>query len=282
MPANQTAGNFLILMSKEPVKVLTIGGSDSGGAAGIQADLKTWTAMGVYGMSAITAVTAQNSVTVAAVQFMPAELVAAQMDAVLSDYGAQAVKTGLIGRAELVEQIADSLKDYEGGPLVVDPVLVNHKGQSMFPAQVAAVYGGALLPLAALVTPNWREAALLCGTELERPPREADVRDAAEKLCAKGAEQALITGVPGGQGTIVDWWYDGELLRPMPQQQIVTENRHGSGDTLSAAICANLALGLESTVAIEQAQEFCARALQGAKAWRLGRGHGPLSHLDVK
>jgi hydroxymethylpyrimidine/phosphomethylpyrimidine kinase len=272
----------LILVSKEPVKVLTVGGSDSGGAAGIQADLKTWTAMGVYGMSAITAVTAQNSVTVEAVQFVSAELVAAQIDAVLSDYGAQAIKTGFIGRAELIEQVADSLKDYDEGPLVVDPVLVNHKGHSMFPAQVAAAYGSALLPLATLVTPNWREAALLCGNELERPPQETDVRAAAETLCEKGAEQALITGVPGEYGAIVDWWYDGEALHPLPQQQILTENRHGSGDTLSAAICANLALDMETAVAIVKAQEFCARALQAAKAWRLGRGHGPLSHLDMK
>ncbi len=266
-------------MSKEPVKVLTIGGSDSGGAAGIQADIKTWTTLSVYGMSAITAITAQNSITITDVLTIKPQLVAAQIDAVLSDYGAQAVKTGFVGRADLVEQIAHSLEAYESGPLVVDPVLVDHKGQSMFPPQVAEAYGRSLLPLAQLVTPNWREAALLSDMEMAHLPQEEDLRHAAEGIFEKGVEQVLITGVPGADGVIVDWWFNGEELRPMAQRRIDTENRHGSGDTLSAAICANLALGMETAEAIRKAREFCTRALFTAMEWRLGDGHGPLAHF---
>jgi hydroxymethylpyrimidine/phosphomethylpyrimidine kinase len=266
-------------MSEEPAKVLTIGGSDSGGAAGIQADIKTWTALGVYGMSAITAVTAQNSVTITDVVTIQPQLVAAQIEAVLSDYGAQAVKTGFMGRGDLIEQVAHSLEAYECGPLVVDPVLVNHKGHSMFPPQVAEAYGRTLLPAALLVTPNWREAALLAGMEMERPPRGEDLRRAAEIIHEKGAGQVLITGVPGAGGVIVDWWFNGDDLQPMAQQRIDTENRHGSGDTLSAAICANLALGMETAAAIRKAREFCSCAMLAAMEWQLGHGHGPLSHL---
>ena len=266
-------------MSDQPVKTLTIGGSDSGGAAGIQADLKTWTALGVYGMSVITAVTAQNSETVEAMQYIGPEMVAAQIDAVLSDYGAHALKTGFLGQAQLIEQIARRLQAHAAGPLVVDPVLVTHKGQSMFPAQVASAYREHLLPLAELVTPNWREAALLAGLDTESAPQVEAVKGLAEALCAAGAKQVLITGVPGPEGKIIDWWFNGHELQPLAQIKIETVNRHGSGDTLSAAICANLALGMEMGNAITNAQVFTRRALAGSAAWRMGRGHGPLSHF---
>lgn len=152
-----------------PLPVLTIAGSDSGGAAGLQADLKTWAALGVYGMSAITAVTAQNSVLVRQAHFLPPEMVAAQIDAVLSDYGAAAIKTGFIGRVELIEIIAERLGYWGGGggglptrpTLIVDPVLVNHRGEAMFGPEVAAAYRALLFPLADLVTPNGAEARLL-------------------------------------------------------------------------------------------------------------------------
>ena len=266
-------------MSDQPVKTLTIGGSDSGGAAGIQADLKTWTALGVYGMSVITAVTAQNSETVESLQYIGPEMVAAQIDAVLSDYGAHALKTGFLGQAQLIEQIARRLQAHAAGPLVVDPVLVTHKGQSMFPAQVVGAYREHLLPLAELVTPNWREATLLAGFDAEIEPRKETLLGIAEALCATGANQLLITGVPAAERQIIDWWFDGNLLRPLTHQQIETNNRHGSGDTLSAAICANLALGMEMGSAITSAQVFTRRALAGSAAWRLGRGHGPLSYF---
>lgn len=266
-------------MSKQPVKALTIGGSDSGGAAGIQADLKTWTALGVYGMSVIAAVTAQNSVTVEAVQYVQPEMVAAQIDAVLSDYGAQALKTGFLGQEHLVEQVAGRLQTHGAGPLVVDPVLVNHLGQTMFPPKVTAAYREHLLPLADLVTPNWREASLLAGRDVEIEPQEGTLQAVATTLCATGANQVLITGVPAAKGKIIDYWFDGDLLRPLAHPRIETNNRHGSGDTLSAAICANLALGMDMARAIASAQEFTLRAMETAVGWRLGRGHGPLSHF---
>lgn len=268
----------LFFMSIEPVRALTIGGSDSGGAAGIQADLKTWTALGVYGMSAITAVTAQNSVSVKAVHYVAPEMVAAQIDAVLSDYGAQAIKTGFLGQTELVQQAAKSVRDHGPTPLVVDPVLVNHKGQSMFSGEVAAAYREHLLPLATLVTPNWREATLLAGFETRSAPQVEDLKRVSRALCAAGARQVLITGVPGSEEMMVDWWYNGLKLLPLAHPRIETDNRHGSGDTLSAAICANLALGMDMANAILEAQAFTLRAMAAAADWQLGRGHGPLDH----
>ncbi len=265
-------------MSKQPAKALTIGGSDSGGAAGIQADLKTWTTLGVYGMSVVTAVTAQNSLIVSAVEFIKPEMVVAQIDAVLSDYGAQALKTGLIGQVRLVELIAWRLQAHDASPLIVDPVLVNHKGQSMFSADLFVAYGEYLLPLAELVTPNWREAALLTGLDAQDLGTIAGLERAAEQLCELGANQVLITGVPN-EVEVIDWWYDGSVLRPLSQKKIETENRHGSGDTLSAAICAYLAQGLTMADAIVRARQFTAHALAGAANWQLGSGHGPLDHF---
>ena len=269
-------------MNKQPVKTLTIGGSDSGGAAGIQADLKTWTALGVYGMSVITAVTAQNSLRVEAIHYLSPEMIAAQIDAVLFDYGAQAIKTGFLGRVDLIEQTAWHLKAHEAGPLVVDPVLVNHKGQSMFGSDVFNAYSEHLLPLADLVTPNWREAALLVGVTIKNIPQTKILKHFSQTICSAGAGQVLITGVPGEGESIIDWWFDGYELHPLEQPEINTNNRHGSGDTLSAAICAYLALGMDMEKAIENAQVFTARALAAASTWQLGRGHGPLSHFVNK
>jgi hydroxymethylpyrimidine/phosphomethylpyrimidine kinase len=266
-------------MSKQPVKTLTIGGSDSGGAAGIQADLKTWAALGVYGMSAITAVTAQNSLRVEAIHYIPPDMVGAQIDAVLFDYGAQGIKTGFLGQVELIRQVAWHLKAHEAGPLVVDPVLVNHKGRSMFGSDVFNAYTDHLLPLADLVTPNWREAALLVGATIKNIPQIKILKHFSQTICAYGAGQVLITGVPGKDDTIIDWWYDGHDLHPFEQPKINTSNRHGSGDTLSAAVCANLASGMDMENAIDNARAFTARAMAAASTWQLGRGHGPLSHF---
>lgn len=265
-------------MNKEPAKTLTIGGSDSGGAAGIQADLKTWTALRVYGMSVVTAVTAQNSVAVEAVQFMPPALVAAQIDAVLADYGAQAIKTGFLGQVQLIETVAERLRAHAVGPLVVDPVLVNHKGHSMFSPEIAAAYRQHLLPQAKLLTPNWREAVLLAGLEIEEMPRHDDLEQLAALLCAAGCEQVLITGLLAGD-VVIDYWFDGDQLHSLPHPRIETANQHGSGDTLSAAICANLATGMDMAGAISDAQTYTTRALTAAAGWKLGRGHGPLSHF---
>ena len=268
-------------MSSEPIKVLTIAGSDSGGAAGLQADLKTWTALGVYGMSVVTAVTAQNSMRVVDIQYMSDELVLAQLEAVFSDYGTQAVKTGFLGRAGLIRALAHSLKSYEPMHLVVDPVLVNHLGQPMFKQDVVEAYRKYLLPQANLITPNRHEAALLVGLPAEEILAFADLTKVIEKLHSLGASHVLITGNCVGD-QMVDYWSDGSGLNQLSVPRIDTENRHGSGDTLSAAICAFLAKGDAMGDAIIKAQQFTAKGIRSAASWKLGHGHGPLSHLTEK
>lgn len=267
----------IIGIMTQPPAVLTIAGSDSGGAAGLQADLKTWTVLGVYGMSAVTAVTAQNSERVVAVEYLPPLFVAAQIDAVLSDYGAAAVKTGFLGRVDLIETVADRLAYWRGVArpfIVVDPVLVNHRGEAMFSSEVAAVYRRNLFPLADLVTPNLPEAQLLNGRAALDPFDEPGM---AEYLSALGAAQVLLTGARQGE-EIIDILWDGGALTLFRQAAVETVNLHGSGDTLSAAVCAYMAGGLPLHAAIEQAQAYTRAAIGRAAGWRLGAGHGPLGH----
>ncbi len=265
-------------MSHPPVKLLTIAGSDSGGAAGLQADLRTFAALGVYGLSVITAVTAQNSLAVHQVHFLPPSFVAAQMEAVLSDYGATAGKTGFIGRVDLLTTIATKLQQFPLAHLVVDPVLVNHKGQAMFPPELSQAYLRYLFPLATLVTPNRHEAALLLGSQVESV---AQMETAAFQLHAAGAPNVLIKG--GQEGTNrVDVLFDGRSLTHFSTPHIETANLHGSGDTLSAALCAHLALGNSLPTAIHQAQQFTAVAIQNAATWQLGAGHGPVWAVTTK
>lgn len=264
-----------------PFKVLTIGGSDSGGAAGVQADLKTWTALGVYGMSALTAVTAQNSLTVTAVHFLPPDFITQQIETVLTDYGATAVKTGFMGQEAIIAAVVDSLTHFEIPHILIDPVLVNYKGKSMFPAAVLAAYRSYLLPLATLLTPNWRELALLADVDVVSLRSVRGLETAVKKLHDRGAKRILVTGWHDGD-KIVDWFADGSgEIRPLSMPFIKTENRHGSGDTLSAAICAFLVKGDPMLNAIQKAQKVTATALQNARDWHLGQGHGPLSHFDL-
>lgn len=263
----------------EPDKLLTIGGSDSGGAAGVQADLKTWTALAAYGMSALTAVTAQNSVTVTAVHALPPAFVTTQIDAVLDDYGAAAVKTGFIGRVELVVAVAQALRRHAVPVVVVDPVLVNHRGESMFPPEVAQAYREHLLPLATLLTPNRREAALLSDRPLPSPLTLAWLEETAVRLHALGPRHVLLKG--GRLGSeMVDLLYDGRSLRHFRSEALDTPNTHGSGDTLAAAVCAFLARGETMETAVVQARAFTLAALRRARHWRLGAGHGPLAHFQ--
>lgn len=260
----------------EPVKLLTIGGSDSGGAAGIQADLKTWTVLGGYGMSAITAVTAQNSLIVQDVAWMTPQFVQSQLDAVLSDYGATAVKTGFLGQAELIIAVSAMLQKYKPAHIVIDPVLVNHRGQQMFPDEVRQVYLAYLLPIADLITPNLVETAVLLQTS--SIDSYAKLRHAATRLHQIGAKNVLITGFRDG-AELVDVLFDGATFTDFRQPHIETNNTHGSGDTLSAAICAFLAQGVPLTEAISPAQQFTHRAIARAAHWQLGAGHGPLALL---
>lgn len=261
----------------QPAGVLTIAGSDSGGAAGLQADLKTFAALGVYGMSVVTVVTAQNSVEVAGVHFLPAEFVAQQMNTVLGDYRVAAVKTGFTGRAEIIAAIASRLREQAALHVVVDPVLVNHRGESMFPAQVATVYREQLFPLAHLITPNYKEAALLTGRPIDHID---DLALAAQDLLATGTRAVLVTGFPAG-ADIVDVFSQGGETHTFRQPRIPTGNLHGSGDTLSAAVAAYLAQGEGVLPAVTQARQFTRSAIVQAAGWRLCAGHGPLNQYTA-
>lgn len=225
-----------------PLKLLTIAGSDSGGAAGLQADLRTWAVLGAYGMSVITAVTAQNSRAVNAVQLMPPAFVAAQLDAVLSDYGATAVKTGFIGSTSLIITISAKLQQYGCRQVVIDPVLVNHRGQPMFPDLIRQLYISYLLPLAALLTPNYHEAAVLLNTPPPDPYDLPRLADMCHRLHGLGARHVLLKGGREGQ-EMVDMFYDGQQLHQVRSPRLETINTHGGGDTLAAAVCVALARG---------------------------------------
>ena len=231
-------------------------------------------------MSVITAVTAQNSISVSAVHYLPPEFVQQQIETVLSDYGATAVKTGFLGRADLISVIAASLPAFSINHIVVDPVLVNHMGVAMFAPDLVQAYREFLLPLASLITPNWREAALLADLAEADIQTPAGIETAVSRLHDLGAKNVLITGVTAGD-EIVDWLSTGGALQPLPVPKIVTSNTHGSGDTLSAAIAAFLARGEALETAVQSAQKVTAVALQKARRWRLGAGHGPLCHFDL-
>jgi len=288
-----------------PRPLLTIAGSDSGGAAGLQADLKTWAALSesgvrVYGMSAITAVTAQNSVRVVAVHYLPPDFVAAQIDAVLSDYGAAGIKTGFLGRADIIEAVADRLNYWREKlrprpVVIIDPVLVNHRGEAMFGPEVAAAYRELLFPLADLVTPNVAEAALLgiWDDGLRDSCRAATSHGEDAPPVARGLPSTiLIKGLRRGD-EIIDTLWDGRHRIALPQPRIDTINTHGSGDTLSAAICAyrvsgnaalgnaalgNATLGHDWLDAVRRAQTFTHAAIRRGASRQLGAGHGPLAH----
>jgi hydroxymethylpyrimidine/phosphomethylpyrimidine kinase len=247
---------------------LTIAGSDPSGGAGIQADLKTFHRLGVYGQSAVTLITAQNTLGVTAVHLLPVELVGQQIAAALDDIGAQAIKTGALGSPELIRAVAAQLRG-RGIPLVVDPVLISKHGHPLAgPEAVAAL--PELLSLATVVTPNWHEAAAL-----SRQPvtTMAEARRAAQVLLARGVAAVLMKG--GGDSA------DDLLVTPsgeteLPGLRIATRNLHGTGCTYAAAVTAHLARGLPLVAAALQAKAFIAHAIVSAPG--LGGGYGPVNH----
>ncbi len=254
--------------------VLTIAGSDSGGGAGIQADLKTFQSFGVFGTSAVTAVTAQNTLGVTAVHPVPADVVRAQIDAVADDLRPSAIKTGMLATAELVHLVADAIETKALHPYVLDPVMISTSGHRLLDADAEAALAGALLPLATLSTPNLAEAAILAGRDIRSSD---DMRGAAERLIERGARAVLMKGGHLGGDEVVDILHDGSEVREWRHPRVDTQNTHGTGCTLSAAVAAGLALGLPLPDAVDTAIDFVARAIADAPG--LGGGHGPLNHL---
>ncbi len=253
---------------------LTVAGSDSGGGAGIQADLKTFHAFGVFGTSAVTAVTAQNTLGVWAVHPVPPDVVRAQIDAVFDDLRPRAMKSGMLGSAPLVEAVAEALARQAPLPYVLDPVMVASSGDRLLEHGAEEALLRSLLPLATLVTPNLHEARILTGMAVECVE---DMRRAARALVERGAAAALVKGGHLGEDEAVDVLWDGTRERVWRRQRLPSRHTHGTGCTLSAAVAAGLALGRPLETAVDGAVAFVARAIASAPG--LGAGHGPLDHF---
>jgi hydroxymethylpyrimidine/phosphomethylpyrimidine kinase len=254
-------------------RVLIVAGSDSGGGAGVQADIKTVTALGGYAATAITAITVQNTLGVQDVAKLPASLVTAQARAVLDDIGADAIKTGMLARRSIVEAVAELLEAYPAIPAVVDPVMIAKGGQALLTDRALDVLIRRLLPRARLLTPNAPEAAALTGVEVTDLDSQ---RRAAEALLALGAKAVLLKGghIPGKQVIDLLATPDGETLLEGPR--LDTPHTHGTGCTLASACATGLAQGLALPEAVARAWAYTAEAIRRAPG--LGRGHGPLDH----
>jgi hydroxymethylpyrimidine/phosphomethylpyrimidine kinase len=255
-------------------RALTIAGSDSGGGAGIQADLKTFTVFGVYGTSAITALTAQNTRGVTGIYHVPPGFVRAQIDAVLADIGTDAAKTGMLASAGIVEEVAAALGHYGVAKLVVDPVMVAQSGASLLQADARDALWRDLIPLATLLTPNTLEATALTGIAIETL---ADARAAARELVRRGARAVLLKGGHLAGEQAVDVFDDGSAVHELAAPRVASAHTHGTGCQLSAAITAGLARGLPLPDAIQQAKRFITVAI--AHGLPLGGGSGPANPL---
>jgi len=257
-------------------RVLSIAGSDSGGGAGIQADLKTFAALGCFGMTAITALTAQNTCGVRAIHPVPPDMLRAQIDAVLEDIGADAVKVGMLHSPEIVRTVAQAIDRHHLSRVVFDPVMVATSGAKLIDDPAIAVLVAELFPRATLITPNLDEAALLVGRPLVSAQ---DMAQAAAELLANGARAVLLKGGHLAGDVVMDLLLpaEGEPLW-MQAPRIATANTHGTGCTLSSAIAAHLALGAPLIDAVQQARAFVRQALQAGASVKTGQGEGPLNH----
>lgn len=255
-------------------RVMTIAGSDSGAGAGIQADLKTFGALGVFGTCAITTITAQNTLGVTAALPTPVSMVEAQIDAIMADIGADAVKTGMLPGADIIRCVAQRLEFHAVAPAVIDPVLVNRTGAPLFDDEALDAMRSLLLPLATVVTPNSREASLLTGLDVST---EDGLKRAARALVEElGARNSVVKG---GRldGAATDVLYDGSDFLTFTSERIDTPNNHGTGCTLASAIAAGLAQGLPLPDAVQQAKDYVTAAMRAS--FPVGRGHGPLNHF---
>ena len=256
---------------------LTIAGSDSSGGAGIQADLKTFSALGVYGASVVTALTAQNTQGVHAIHGPPVSFIEAQLIAVLGDLRIDAIKIGMVGNADAIAAIATKLRVSDTGPIVLDPVMVSGSGDPLLEQGAEQVLISELVPLADLITPNLDEAARLLGCE--RAGDEDEMESQAAALLELGSQAVLLTGGHLEGAAAVDFLTGDTGPIRLTAERVATANTHGSGCTLSAAIAGYLALGSEMREAVERAKAFVARALAQADALDVGTGAGPLNHM---
>ena len=257
-------------------KALTIAGSDSGGGAGIQADLKTFAALGVYGVSVITAVTAQNTVGIAGIFDLPGEFVALQMDSVLTDIGADAAKTGMLSNPKIIEIVSRKVEEYELKRLVIDPVMISSSGHRLITAESQDVLIKRLLPLGYLVTPNLDEASVIANFDVKTVQ---DMEGAAEKIKTLGVANVLVKG-GHLSGDAVDVLFDGSEFTCYRSERLPVPHTHGTGCTFSAAITAFLAQGRDLKSAVKAAKDYTTNALR--YAYSVGNGRMPLNHFYHK
>jgi hydroxymethylpyrimidine/phosphomethylpyrimidine kinase len=259
-------------------KVLTIAGSDSGGGAGIQADLKTFSAIGCYGMSVITALTAQNTRGVIGIHAVPPAFAVQQIEAVFTDIGADAVKIGMLYSAALIEAVADALKKLGARKIVLDPVMVAQSGDKLLQDDAVDAIKAHLMPLADVVTPNIPEASVLTGQALKN---WKDAERAAEILAESGSRSILIKGGHGAENKSTDLLFlarENRFIR-LAAERIETRNNHGTGCTLSSAIAAYLAKGNDIEAAVQKAKTFMNGAIAAGARYQIGHGHGPVHHF---
>jgi hydroxymethylpyrimidine/phosphomethylpyrimidine kinase len=255
-------------------KALTIAGSDSGGGAGIQADLKTFQELEVFGMSALTAVTAQNTLGVQAVYPMTAEAVSKQIQSIGEDMGTDAVKTGMLFNAEIIQAVSEQIVEYNWQNVVVDPVMIAKGGASLLQLEAITSLKKYLLPLAMVITPNIPEAEVLTGISIRT---DEDKEEAAKYLYNLGVQHVVIKGGHDeGRDVSVDLLYDGNEFKTFTSKRIPTKNTHGTGCTFSAAVTAELAKGLSVCEAVSKAKYFIQAAIEDQLL--IGQGHGPTNH----
>jgi len=259
-------------------RVLTIAGSDSGGGAGIQADLKTFAALECYGASAVTALTAQNTLGVSAIHPVPAEFAAAQIRAVFEDIGADAVKIGMLYSARLIRVVAEELRRYEARHIVLDPVMVAQSGDRLLESDAVGAIREHLMPLAEVVTPNLPEAEVLTGRRISGAEQ---MQAAALDLAGCGSRAVLLKGghLEGADSSDLLYLCREKRWVTLPAERIASRNTHGTGCTLSSAVAAYLARGEELEAAVRRAKEYITAALQAGARYRLGSGHGPVHHF---
>ncbi|HYP59719.1 MAG TPA: bifunctional hydroxymethylpyrimidine kinase/phosphomethylpyrimidine kinase [Thermomicrobiales bacterium] len=255
-------------------RAMTIAGSDSGAGAGIQADLKTFAAHGIYGTSVLTAVTAQNTTSVLAIAEVPEEVIVHQIDGVMEDIGADAIKTGMLSAASIIEVVADRIEAWGITNLVVDPVMVAKSGDALLQPSAVRTLVKLLLPLALVVTPNIPEAEVLSG---KRIVDQSSEEEAARFIGGLGPRFVVIKGGHRDSDDATDLIYDGQSFERISGPRIGTVNTHGTGCTYSAAITANLALRLEPLAAIARAKEYLSGALR--ESFPIGAGHSPVNHF---